>query len=81
MDILGSQSRYVDSTATMYNYNTLSNNGLTSAWCTMCSQEWYRQVGAPLGGVTSRRLLGPRAVSGYWSDYDIYRGDAQPPAS
>jgi len=44
VDILGSQSRYVDSTATMHNFNELSNNGLTNAWCTMCSQEWYRQV-------------------------------------
>ena len=77
IDIIGTQSRYVDSTATMHNYNALSNNSLRNAWCTMCSQEWYRQVEQPLGGVEDgRRLLGPRAVSGYWSDYDVNRGAA-----
>ena len=81
-DIRGTQSRYVDSSATETNFKALSDNGLEEAWCTMCSQEWYRQVGAPLGGVDDgRRLLGPRAVSGYWSNYDVNRGRAQPPAS
>lgn len=71
IDIFGSQSRYIDSTATKTNYLALSNNGVNNAWCTMCSQEWYRQVGMPLGGADDgRRLLGPRVSSGFWSDYD-----------
>ena len=41
-DIRGTQSRYVDSTATEANFKALSENGFEEAWCTMCSQEWYR---------------------------------------
>ena len=44
IDIRGTQARYVDTTATYSNFNIISDNGLTTAWCTMCSQEWYREV-------------------------------------
>lgn len=41
-DIIGTQSRYVDNSATETHYKFLAGGGLRSAWCTMCSQEWYR---------------------------------------
>jgi len=37
VDIVGTQARYVDETATFTNYNSLSQNGLVEAWVTMSS--------------------------------------------
>ena len=42
VDVVGTQARYVDPSATEKNYKVLSQDGLRNAWCTMCSQEWYR---------------------------------------
>lgn len=68
VDIVGTQARYPDQSATDYNFKTVSQNGLTTAWCTMCSQEWYREVDAELG-YNAGRLRASRAPSGYWSNY------------
>ena len=43
VDIVGTQARF-DNSATNINFNKLSGDGLEPAWCTMCSQEWYRQI-------------------------------------
>ena len=78
VDILGTQARYVDNTATETNYLQLSKSGLRAAWCTMCSQEWYREVEAQLAieEEEDRRLRGPRVEPGFWSRYQEFWGDA-----
>ena len=82
IDIVGTQSRYIDSSATEKNYLALSNDSNRQAWCTMCSQEWYRQVDSELGLIDEdRRLRGPRVESGFWQRYEETWGGAQPPAS
>lgn len=80
VDIVGTQSRYVDSSASRDNYGAISSSGLTKSWCTMCSQEWNRHVGLPLGSY-SEGLRASRVSTGWWSRYDVVRGSAQPPAS
>jgi len=49
VDVIGTQARYADQSANETNFNALSGDGLTAAWCTMCSQEWYRQIDSSLG--------------------------------
>ena len=79
IDIIGTHATYVDPSATSYNFNELSSNGMASAWCTMCSQEWYRELNMSLG--YNNRLLGPRVESGYWGRYQENWGKPQAPAS
>ena len=74
IDIRGTQARYVDPTATYSNFNTISDNGLTTAWCTMCSQEWYREVEMEL--LDTPQLRGSQVQAGYWATYSTNWGKA-----
>ena len=50
VDIIGTQSRYGDQTSTKENYETLTHQGTLDkqVWCTMCSQEFTREINMPL---------------------------------
>ena len=76
VDILGTQARYDDITATDNNFSILTESGTstTQVWCTMCSQEWYRQVNAPLESETP--YDGSQSYSSFWEGYSLYRGQA-----
>ena len=66
VDIIGTQARYGDQTAVADWYGELYGN--TTAYlvfCTMCSQEWYREKDMPFG----YGLGESRVPNGYWSNY------------
>ena len=78
IDIIGTQARLGDQTAVDEWYSELRGN--TTAylvWCTMCSQEWYREKEMSFG----YGLSASRVPNGYWTNYKKYWGEPQPPAS
>ena len=48
IDIVGTQSRYADSSARSTNYEKLTKGQTKATWCTLCSQEWDRVMDQPL---------------------------------
>ena len=72
IDIIGTQARYGDQTAVAEWFNRLRGN--TTAYlvfCTMCSQEWYREKGMSFG----YGLSAARVPNGYWANYKENWGD------
>ena len=81
VDIVGTQSRYNDKTAVRGSFRELTQDGTstTQVFCTMCSQEWYRQVNMPLAGEAPYN--GRQTYTSFWEGYSKYRGEAQAPAN
>ena len=48
IDILGTQARYADESASKGNYDYLRGGQTMGVWCTLCSQEWDRMLNPEL---------------------------------
>lgn len=48
IDVLGTQARYPDESASKVNYDYLRSGQTMGVWCTLCSQEWDRTLNQKL---------------------------------